>query len=218
MFYFRVLSFFLPFKKRWFHTFKAQLRSRMNDFWRKIHFELFLRFRRLCKTVISIKIHPLVLDIFSFQNHITQNFWWILRFFDKFMRPIEKIKMDLTDVISRLAPGSKLDSKIFRNLLLVSKISFHHMIISFTRYIEFSIFANNADFSEILKISLEIGNFLVENCLISFEIYNSRPKIWPFYNLSRRKSKLFLPRTVIFIEKSPYFNKIFFKSDHFLGK
>ena len=53
------------------------------------------------------------------------------------MRPIEKIKMDLTDVISRSAPGPKLDSKIFETFLLVSKISFHHMIIPFTRYIEF---------------------------------------------------------------------------------
>ena len=111
----------------------------MNIFWRTVHYE------PLCVLDVFVKPWFLLIftlwfsDIFSLSNHIliiTQNFWWILRFFDKFMRPIEKIKMDLTDVISRLAPGSKLDSKIFRNLLLVSKISFHHMIISFTRYIE----------------------------------------------------------------------------------
>ena len=116
-------------------------RYKMNIFWRKVHFE------PLCVLDVFVKPWFLLIftlwfsDIFSLSNHIliiTQNFWWILRFFDKFMRPIEKIKMDLTDVISRLAPGSKLDSKIFRNLLLVSKISFHHMIISFTRYIEFN--------------------------------------------------------------------------------
>ena len=93
------------------------------------------------------------------------------------MRPIEKIKMDLTDVISRLAPGSKLDSKIFRNLLLVSKISFHHMIISFTRYIVFSIFANNADFSENLKIQ---RSRLIENSPISSGMDDLRLKKKPF--------------------------------------
>ena len=120
------------------------------------------------------------------------------------MRPIEKIKMDLTDVISRLAPGSKLDSKIFRNLLLVSKISFHHMIISFTRYIEFSIFANNADFSEIFKTLLEIGHFnkklpnFIQN--IQFDTQNLT-----ISNHSWRKSKLFRPKTAIFIEKKSLF-------------
>jgi len=121
--------------------------GRIANFWNFLARKEYFLKKSFC--VLDVLVKPWFLliftlwffDIFSLSNHIliiTENFWWILRFFDKFMRPIEKIKMDLTDVISRLAPGSKLDSKIFRNLLLVSKISFHHMIISFTRYIEFN--------------------------------------------------------------------------------
>jgi len=169
-----------------------------------------MHFRRLCKPWFLLIFTLWFLNIFSLWNHIliiTANFWWILRFFDKFMRPIEKIKMDLTDVISRLAPGSKLESNIFRNLLLVSKISFHHMIISFTRYTELN-------FSEQCRI---LRNNLLWNAQIHAQINLSNSKNDPLLSFLR-KSTFFTIKIIILKEnRKPQFfcvNRNGFLSGH----